>query len=53
LGGGTGLENNYCVIGSIISIFAGAIFLIAGWAYWSRSPVGVATPHVKEQVKPR
>ena len=53
MAGATALENNYCIIGSIISIFAGAIFLIAGWAYWIRWPVVVATSHQEEQVKPR
>ncbi len=31
-------ENDCCVIGSFISVLAGAVFLIAGWAYWTRSP---------------
>jgi hypothetical protein len=35
--GGPVLEGSYCVIGSLTSIFAGAIFMIAGWIYWSRS----------------
>jgi hypothetical protein len=33
----TVLESNCCVIGSIVSIIAGAIFLLAGWIYWNRS----------------
>ncbi len=36
--GGPVLEGSYyCVVGSLTSIFAGAIFMIAGWIYWSRS----------------
>ncbi len=38
LTGATGVESDCSVIGSFISIFAGAAFLIAGWAYWTRSP---------------
>lgn len=53
LASGTLLENNGCLIGSIVSIFAGAIFLVAAWVYWSRSLSITATQHHKEQVKPR
>jgi hypothetical protein len=34
--GGPGLETGYCVIGSLTSILAGAVFMLAGWIYWSR-----------------
>jgi hypothetical protein len=53
LAGATVLENNFCVIGSIISIFAGAIFLAVAWVYWSRSPAIIAAQHNNEQVKSR
>jgi hypothetical protein len=35
--GGPVLEGSYCLIGSLTSIFAGAIFMIAGCIYWNRS----------------
>src|SRR3982074_3254391 len=47
LAGVTVLENNCCVIGSIISISAGAIFLIAGRVYWDQSLHIVATQRRK------
>jgi hypothetical protein len=49
----TVLENNFCVIGSIISIFAGAIFLVSAWVYWSRSPAIAPTQHKTEEAKYR
>jgi hypothetical protein len=43
LAGASIAENEWCVIGSIVSIFAGAIFLATGWIYWRRrSPTAVA-----------
>jgi hypothetical protein len=53
LAGAAVLENKGCIIGSIVSIFAGAIFLVAAWVYWSRSPVAVAPQHLEEQVDSR
>jgi hypothetical protein len=43
------LENNGSVIGSIVSIFAGAIFLVAAWIYWSRLSAIAATEDHREQ----
>jgi hypothetical protein len=30
------LENNFCVVGSVVSILAGVVFLVATCIYWSR-----------------
>ena len=46
--GDTLLESNCCVVGSIISIVAGAIFLVAGWIYWNRSPA-LAGPQTSQE----
>jgi hypothetical protein len=43
------LENNCCVLGSIISIVAGAIFLTAGCIYWNRSAASAGLRTNKEQ----
>jgi hypothetical protein len=47
--GDTLLESNCCIVGSIISIVAGAIFLVAGWIYWNRSPALAGTWTNQEQ----
>jgi riboflavin transporter FmnP len=49
LAASTLLENNGSVIGSIVSIFAGVIFLVAAWLYWSRSSAVITTEHREEQ----
>jgi hypothetical protein len=46
---GTLLENNGSVIGSIVSIFAGAIFLVAALIYWSRPSAVTTTQNQNEQ----
>jgi hypothetical protein len=33
------LEENCCFAGSAVSVFAGAIFFVAAWIYWSRWPL--------------
>jgi|SRR5208282_3362553 len=35
---GSALEKNCCVAGSLVSVLAGAIFLVAACIYWSRWP---------------
>jgi hypothetical protein len=46
---GTLFENNGSVIGSIVSIFAGAIFLVAAWIYWSRPSAVTITQNQNQQ----
>jgi H+/Cl- antiporter ClcA len=47
--GDTLLESNCGVVGNIISIVAGAIFLLAGWIYWNRSPALAGSQTNREQ----
>ena len=35
---GSALEKNCCIAGSVVSVLAGAIFLVAACIYWSRLP---------------
>ena len=37
---GSALEKNCCVAGSVVSVLAGGIFLVAACIYWSRWPAG-------------
>jgi hypothetical protein len=37
LPGPTAFEKDFCLTGSIISILAGGLFLLAGCLYWTRS----------------
>jgi hypothetical protein len=43
------LEDNCCIIGGIISICAGSIFLVAAWVYWRRLPAVATAQRNKEQ----
>jgi len=47
LAGAPVLEDNGCLIGSIVSILTGAIFLIAGWVSSSQSLTSAASHSTK------